>query len=104
MFNDHYFAGLRCSDQDLISDLKSLSLQIDDLEIILDATYKKERIQRDKKYEEYLKSDEYKQYLQIDKEYKEKLAEEHKIKEAARLKIWVDQYGEELGTQYFNRL
>ena len=104
MFNDHYFAGLRTSDPDLISDLKSLSLQIDDLEIILDATYKKERIQRDKKYEEYLKSDEYKQYLQIDKEYKEKLAEEHKIKEAARLKIWVDQYGEELGTQYFNRL
>ena len=104
MFNDHYCAGFQSKDEDLIKDLKSLSLQIDDLEIILDDLYKKERIQRDKKYEEYLKSDEYKQYLQIDKEYKEKLAKEYRIKEEARLKLWVDKYGEEKGTHYFNRL
>jgi len=104
MFNDHYCAGFQSNDQDLIKDLKSLSLQIEDLEILLDDLYKKERIQRDKKYEEYLKSDEYKQYLQIDKEYKDKIAEENRIKEEARLKLWVDKYGEELGTQYFNRL
>jgi hypothetical protein len=104
MFNDHYSAGFQSNDQDLIKDLKSLSLQIDDLEIILDDLYKKERIKRDKQYEEYLKSDEYKQYLQIDKEYKDKIAEENRKSEEARLKLWVDKYGEEKGTQYFNRL
>ena len=104
MFNDHYSAGFQSNDQDLIKDLKSLSLQIDDLEIILDDLCKKERIKRDKQYEEYLKSDEYKQYLQIDKEYKDKIAEENRKSEEARLKLWVDKYGEEKGTQYFNRL
>ena len=104
MFNDHYCIGLKCSEPDLTNDLKSLGLQIDDLEIILDARYKKERIQREKKYEEYLQSDEYKQYLKIQKEEKDKLEEQYKQKEAERLKHWVDKYGEELGTQYFNRL
>jgi hypothetical protein len=104
MFNDHYCVGFQSNDHDLIKDLKSLGLQIEDLESILDDRYKKERIQRDKKYEEYLKSDEYKQYLQIQKEEKDKLEEQYKQKEADRLKHWVDKYGEEKGTQYFNRL
>ena len=104
MFNDHYCAGFQSNDQDLIKDLKSLGLQIEDLEILLDERYKKERIQREKESAKYLKSDEYKQYLQTEKEYKEKLAEENRIKEEARLKLWVEKYGEEKGTQYFNRL
>ena len=104
MFNDHYCAGFQSNDQDLIKDLKSLGLQIDDLEVLLDARYKKERILREKKYEEYLQSDEYKQYLKIQKEEKDKLEEQYKQKEANRLKHWIDKYGEELGTQYFNRL
>ena len=104
MFNDHYCAGFQSNDQDLIKDLKSLGLQIDDLEVLLDARYKKERILREKKYEEYLQSDEYKQYLKIQKEEKDKLEEQYKQKEANRLKLWVEKYGEEKGTQYFNRL
>jgi hypothetical protein len=40
-----------------------LSLQIDELEGILDEKYKKEKIERDLKYEEYLKSDEYQEMV-----------------------------------------
>jgi len=48
MFNDHYSCGLKSTDQDLIKDLKSLSLQIDDIEEILDEAHKKEIALKDK--------------------------------------------------------
>lgn len=104
MFNDHYCAGFQSNDQDLIKDLKSLSLQIDDLEILLDEQYKKERIQREKESAKYLKSDAYKEMIKQQKEYDEKLAAENRIKEENRLKLLIDLHGTELGTQYFNIL
>jgi hypothetical protein len=104
MFNNHYSYGFKCTDQDLHNELKSLSLQIDFLEEILTEKYKKERDEEDKNYQEYLKSDEYKEMIKRQKEYDEKLKEEYRIKEDERLKLWTDQYGVEKGTQFFNRL
>jgi len=104
MFNNHYSYGIQCSDQILVNDLKKISHKINELEIILDERYKKERIEKDKKYEEYIRSEEYKEIIKIQKEYNEKLEEEYRIKEVKRLKLWTDEYGVELGTEYFNRL
>jgi hypothetical protein len=104
MFNNFYSHGFKSTDQNLINLLKPFSLQIDELEGILDEKYKKEKIERDLKYEEYLKSDEYQEGVKKQKEYNERIEEEYRIKEEKRLKLWIDAHGVEKGTQYFNRL
>ena len=104
MFNNYYCHGFQCSDQVLINDINTLSLQIGDLEEILVEKYKKEHIEKDLKYEKYLKSDEYQEIIKKQREYDEKTKEEYRIKEEKRLKLWIDAHGVEKGTQYFNRL
>jgi hypothetical protein len=104
MFENHLRRGLKCSDQNLVKYLKSLSILIKDLEIILDKMNNIDQKERDLQYQEYLKSDEYKAFIKERKEYSEKLEKEIRIKEDARLKLLIEKHGEELGRQYFNRL
>ena len=104
MFNDTYCAGLQSNDELLINELKIISSKIVDLEIIYEEKYDKEQIERDIKYKKYLKSDEYKQYLKDEKEREIKKKEEEDKKEAERLKICIEKYGEVEGTKFWQRL
>jgi hypothetical protein len=104
MFNDTYSYGLQSNDEILINELKKISFKINELEIIYEEKCDKEKIERDIKYNKYLQSDEYKQYLKEEKEREIKKKEEEDKKEAERLKRCIEAYGEVEGTKFWQRL
>jgi len=104
MWDNNYSHALSSSDQNLLSEMKNLSIKMMEIEIILD----KQNQLKQEEYKKYLKSDEYlkkeQESIKEHEEYIKKQDEEDKRKEEIRLKLFIEKYGEEEGRRLHQRL
>lgn len=104
MWEDNYCFAFNSNDTDLIIEMNILASKID----LINETYEQrstiENEERDKKYQEYLESDEYKQYLKNEDELKRVRELEYQKKEEDRLKRCIELYGENEGYNFHKRL
>ena len=104
MWNDNYSYAFSSSDQNLISEMRNLSLKIMDIETIID----QQNQLKQEEYEKYLISDEYLKKQEAEtkalEEYIKNRDDEYKKNEEIRLKLCIEKYGEEEGRRFHQRL
>lgn len=103
MWNDEYCYAFRADDTNLLTELKSLSDKMVEIEDIYEKYCELERAKYEKEKEEYEKSDAYKQYLQDEINRKAKRDAEYRQEEEERLRRCIELYGEIDGRK-FHRL
>ena len=103
-WNEEYSIAFKTDDTFLLTELKSLSAKMVEIEDLYEKECDIKRAEREKEREEYEQSEEYKQYLQDEKERKEKEELDYQRKEEERLKLCIEKYGEVEGRQFHARL
>jgi hypothetical protein len=104
LWEDDYCCAYHSNDPDLINEMKILASKIESINETYEQRSTIENEERDKKYQEYLQSDIYKQYLKDDEERKRVQKLEYQKKEEERLKLCIKLYGEEKGREFHRRL
>jgi hypothetical protein len=95
MWEDEYCYGFYTTDTYLTNEMNILESNIDSITETYEQRWTIEKEEKDKKYQEYLQSDEYKQYLKDEEEYKRVQKLENQKKEEERLKLCIELYGKE---------
>jgi hypothetical protein len=103
-WNDVYCLGFRSNDENLIKELNNLAPKIEELEILYDKKLEIQSVEQKRLYDEYIQSNENKEYQKKIEQYKIQQEEEYTKKENERLKYLVDKYGEEQGRRYWQCL
>ena len=86
------------------ADFQGLIIKIKTIEETYEQRWTIEKEENDQKYKEYLQSEEYKQVLKDEEEYKHVQELEYQKKEEDRLKLCIELYGEEKGREFHQRL
>lgn len=104
MWEEEYCYIFNSKDTDLINEMNMLIIKIKTIEETYEQRWTIEKEENDQKYKEYLQSEEYKQVLKDEEEYKHVQELEYQKKEEERLKLCIESYGEEKGREFHQHL
>jgi hypothetical protein len=100
MWEDEYCFAFNTTDSDLMNEMKILATKIPNINEIYEQRYTLENEEAAKKYNEYLQSEAYQQFLKDEEERKQTLALEYQKKEESRLKACIELFGEKEGREF----